>query len=87
MTSKLIGRWLMALVCAVWLSGCRPAAVNQPPPQTPATVQTAPDAGLPMVPLTKKGVIVPSDVKLQPGPKAAVPPGEVTPAVASPGAN
>lgn len=77
----------IALANAVWLWGCTPSAVNEPPPQTPAPVETALDAGLPAVPLTGKSVIVPSDVKLQPGPKAAVPPTEGPPAIASPGAN
>ncbi len=83
-----VGRRLIVLANAAWLWGCGPKAVSEPPPQTPAALETAADAGLPAVPLTAKGVIVPSDVKLQPGPHEAALPGEPTPAsTASPGAN
>jgi hypothetical protein len=87
MTRRSIERRVIALAGAVWLWGCSSTAVNEPPPQTPSAEETAADAGLPAVPLTGKGVVVPSDVKLQPGPKAAVPPSDPASPIASPGAN
>jgi hypothetical protein len=54
------------------LPGCASRTTTEAPPQTPAGTEAAsPDAGLPAVPLTGKGVIVPSDVKLEPSPKAS----------------
>jgi len=68
------GRYLIALAGLLWFGGCGPKAVNEPPPQTPAAVTPA-DAGLPAAPLARKGVIVPSDVKMQSAPLEAVPAG------------
>jgi hypothetical protein len=51
-----------------------PAAPAAPAdPAAPATEASSPDAGLPMVPLSRKGVVVPSDVKLQAVPATAGP--------------
>jgi hypothetical protein len=69
---------------------CAPRASTEPPPNLPASTAAASeqDGGLPAVPLRGKGVIVPSDVKLEPGPKAATPPSSgVTNATATPNAN
>lgn len=72
MTTKSISRALIvAAAAAVGLAACGPKAIGEPPPQTPAHVETSADAGLPAVPLTGRGVVVPSDVKLQPGPRPA----------------
>jgi hypothetical protein len=90
MTRRRIGRRLIMLANAAWLWGwgCAPKAVSEPPPQSPGALETAQDAGLPAVPLTANGVIVPSDVKLQPGPKeAALPSGGAPAATASPTSN
>jgi hypothetical protein len=80
-----VGRRLIAVANVAWLWGCAPKAVSEPPPQTPAALETAPDAGLPAVPLTAKGVVVPSDVKLEPAPReAALPSGSTPASTASP---
>ena len=51
------------------VGACGPKAGTQPPPQTPAAAEpSSPDAALPPVPLKGKGVVVPSDVKLEPEP-------------------
>jgi hypothetical protein len=68
------------------MGACAPKPVSEPPPQTVRQVQvpTAADAGPAPVPLTGRGVAVPSDVKLEPPPKR-----ETTrePPLASPTAN
>jgi hypothetical protein len=59
-----------------------------PPPQTPTAAEASPDGGLPAVPLQGKGVVVPSDVKLEPAPGAAASPTAVVPSsTATPTAN
>jgi hypothetical protein len=69
------------------LLACAPKANVDPPSRTP-TVESSSDAGLPMVPLTGKGVVVPSDVKLDPGPKdVARPAASATSATATPTGN
>ena len=84
---KSIRHWLISAVVAVMFSACAPQTTNAPPPQAPAAADV-PDGGFPNVPLTKKGVIVPSDVKLEPAPK---PEGQPAPgptsATATPNAN
>ena len=84
---KSIRHWLISAAAAVSLSACAPKVSSAPPPQAPA-VADSPDGGFPNVPLTKKGVIVPSDVKLEPAPKpeGQLGPG-VTNATATPSAN
>jgi len=72
-----IGRWLIFAAAVAVFPTCGPKPVRDSPPQTPVaaqpTVPSSPDAGLPAVPLTGKGVIVPSDVKLEPAPPTAGP--------------
>ena len=88
MTTNAIGRRLILVTGAVALSACGPKAIDGPQPQTPASIETSADAGLPAVPLTGKGVIVPSDVKLEPAPNPPAPPATGTPsATATPNAN
>jgi len=84
---KSIGQWLILAAIAVSFSACTPKATTAPPPQVPAAADSA-DGGFPNVPLTKKGVIVPSDVKLEPpaGPEGQPAPG-LTNATATPNAN
>jgi hypothetical protein len=67
-----------------FLAACGTRPIADPPPQTPSTAEgTSADAGLPPVPLTGKGVVVPSDVKLDPEPKpVAQPPGTPSASVA-----
>lgn len=84
---KSFWRLLPVLGGAVWLGACGPKAVGEPPPQTPGSVPTSADAGLPAVPLKSSGVIVPSDVKMETAPKQTTPQGPMTPATASPGGN
>jgi hypothetical protein len=73
-----IGRWLMNAAALVVFPACGPKAVRDAPPSPPVSVErrepSSPDAGLPAVPLSGKGVIVPSDVKLEPAPPSATPP-------------
>ena len=71
------------------LPACASRTMAEPPAQTPAGAEAAPaDAGLPAVPLTGKGVIVPSDVKLEPGPTTSAPrPPGVSNVTATPNAN
>ena len=57
--------------CAGLGGGCGPKPPKEAPPQTAGHVPIESDAALPPVPLTGKGVVVPSDVKLQPGPAEA----------------
>ena len=66
---KSIGRGLILLAGASWLAACGPKATGEPPPQNPGIVPTPLDAALPVVPLGDRGVIVPSDVKLETPPK------------------
>jgi hypothetical protein len=64
-----IGRRLIVAMGVLVLGACGPKATTNPPPQTPSNAEpTSPDAALPMVPLRGKGVVVPSDVKLEPAP-------------------
>ena len=66
-----MGRWLILGAAAAVLAACTPKVTRDPTARTPAQAEEAAgDAGFPMVPLEGKGVIVPSDVKLEPGPKA-----------------
>jgi len=74
MATTSIARWLLLLAGASGLGGCGPKVASEPPPQNVSSVPTESDGGLPAVPLTRKGVVVPSDVKLQPGPTEAPPP-------------
>jgi hypothetical protein len=88
MTMQSIGRRLILVTGALALCACGPRAINNPPPQTPASAETSADAGLPAVPLTGKGVIVPSDVKLQPASNPTTPPATATTSpTATPNAN
>jgi hypothetical protein len=67
-------RWLILsgfFVAFAGLGGCRPKVGQEPPPQSAGHVPTESDAGLPAVPLSRRSVVVPSDVKLQPGPAEA----------------
>jgi hypothetical protein len=73
MTKRLTGRRLIALAGVGWLWACSPKVASEPPPRTPAAAETPPDAGLPAQPLARKGVIVPSDVKLQTAPNETSP--------------
>ena len=76
MATTSIGRWLVLAPAVVLLAACAPKASTDPAPQRPTAPETsAADAGHPMVPLTGEGVIVPSDVKLEPAPKRAAQPG------------
>ncbi len=82
-----IRQWLISAAAAVSLSACTPKVTSDPPPQTPAAADS-PDGGFPNVPLTRKGVVVPSDVKLEPAPKPEGPPSTgVTSATATPNSN
>jgi len=82
-----IGRGLILLAGASWLAACGPKATGQPPPQHPGTVPTPLDAALPVVPPSDRGVIVPSDVKLETPPKPLTSPSAPPPGPASPPAN
>jgi hypothetical protein len=79
--------WQLLTVCgsAAYLAACGPKAIGEPPPQNPTSVPTSADAGPQAVPLTNKGVVVPSDVKLEAPPQQTTPPAGLTPATASPG--
>lgn len=79
---------VVALAFALF-PACAARAPSEPPPQMPAAAEAASaDAGLPMVPLNQKGVVVPSDVKLEPAQTAATQPTAVVPgATATPTAN
>ncbi|HXU03201.1 MAG TPA: hypothetical protein VN903_19680 [Polyangia bacterium] len=71
------------------LPSCASRTRADPPPATPASAETAStDAGLPAVPLTRKSIVVPSDVKLDPAPKEAAtqPPG-ISSVTATPNVN
>ena len=81
---KSIGRGLILLAGATWLGACGPKATGEPPPQNPGSVPTALDAALPVVPMGDRGVIVPSDVKLETPPKPLTSP-SAPPPPASPG--
>ena len=84
---KSIGRGLILLAGATWLTACGPKATGEPPPQNPGSVPTPLDAALPVVPLGGRGLIVPSDVKLETPPKPLTSPNAPPPAPASPGGN
>lgn len=63
---------LATLLALGFAPGCARKATAVPPPQVPTSAApSSADGGWPAVPLTGKGVITPSDVKLEPGPKAA----------------
>ena len=69
-------------------AACASKSIAEPPPQAPANAEAGPDAGLPMVPLTRKSVVVPSDVKLEPAAEPiARPTSGGTSATATPKAN
>jgi hypothetical protein len=85
MATTSIGRQLILAAGITVLAACASKTVTDPPPQTPAVEQTSPtDAALPPVPLTRKGIVVPSDVKLAPAPPSATPP---APAITNPAPN
>ena len=87
MAIKSISRWLVLAPAAMLLAACAPKASTDPAPQRPTSPETSSaDAGHPNVPLVGEGVIVPSDVKLDPGPKTAAQPspGATSPPVAPP---
>ena len=73
MRSRSSSRWLLAIAGAALLGACGPARVNEPPPQNPGSSQPSADGGLPVVPLTRRGVIVPSDVNMSPGASGTMP--------------
>ena len=83
---KSIGRGLILLAGATWLGACGPKAMGEPPPQNPGSVPTALDAALPVMPMGDRGVIVPSDVKLETPPKPLTSP-SAPPPPASPGSS
>ena len=89
MAIESIGRWLVLGPAVVLLAACGPKANTDPAPQRPTAPETSSvDAGHPMVPLTGEGVIVPSDVKLEPPPKHGAQPGTgVTSPAATPHVN
>ncbi|HEY7371016.1 MAG TPA: hypothetical protein VIF57_02485 [Polyangia bacterium] len=68
---------------------CATRSSAEPSAQTPGGAEaSSADAGLPNVPLTGKSVIVPSDVKLQPGPNPAAPtPASISTPAPTPGGN
>jgi hypothetical protein len=82
MTRASILRRLVLFVGAGWLCACSPAPGNEPPPRTVREVPTPADAAPPPVPLTGRGVIVPSDVKLEP--TQNLPPAMADPTLRSP---
>jgi len=87
MAMKSIGQWMISAAAAISFSACTPKATTAPPPQTPVAADSS-DGGFPNVPLTRKGVVVPSDVKLEPAPRPEGPPSTgVTSATATPNAN
>ena len=55
--------WLIVVMLWVgaFLPACRGAQSNAQPPQTPAAVSSAPDAGLPAPAPSRRGVMMPSD--------------------------
>jgi hypothetical protein len=62
-----IGRGVILAVGLTLLAACASKPMTDPAPQAQSSADpSAADAGLPVVPLTRKGVIVPSDVKLEP---------------------
>ena len=82
---KSIRRGLILIAGATWLGACGPKATGEPPPQNPGSIATSPDAALPAVPLGGRGVMVPSDVKLEAPPKPLVSPSAPTSEPARPG--
>ena len=82
---KPISQLLAVFGSAAWLTACGPKAIGEPPPQNASSVPTSADAGPPIVPLTGRGLVVPSDVKLETAPEPTTPPAGLTPATASPG--
>lgn len=67
--------FVLPTLLAVGIGGFAPACARRasadPPSHVPAGAASTPgDGGLPAVPLTRKGVITPSDVKLEPGPRS-----------------
>jgi hypothetical protein len=71
MATTSVVRALILLAGAQLAAGCGPRAVNEPPAQTIGTIPTPADAGLPASPSNRRGVIVPSDVQLEPPPREA----------------
>jgi hypothetical protein len=70
----------LVVAAVVMLPACASNTPSEPPPQTATAAEAPPtDGGLPAVPLQRKGVVVPSDVKLEPAPSAAGPPTAVVP--------
>jgi hypothetical protein len=84
-----IRRRLLLLVGAGCLWACTPTPMSEPPPRTATEVPTAADAGPPPVRLSGRGVIVPSDVKLEtpPGQPPATRDPTLTGSAAGPGTN
>lgn len=84
-----IGRSLILVTGAIAIAACGPKVTSSPPPQTPPAAEaTSPDAALPAVPLTGRGVVVPTDVKLEPPPRRDSDPAPgVTRATMTPNAN
>jgi hypothetical protein len=89
MTARSLRAGLVLFAGAACTSACGPTPSSEPPPRVAGAVPTAIDAGPPVVQPTGRGVIVPSDVKLEPPPNPS--PGTRDPAlagsVASPGSN
>ena len=82
---KSIGRGLILLAGTIWLAACGPKATGEPPPQNPGSMPTPLDAALPVEPLGRGGLIVPSDVKLETPPKPLTSPSAPPAPPASPG--
>jgi hypothetical protein len=78
----------MVIVFALF-AACASNKGSDPPPRSPAAAEaSSPDGGLPMMPLNRKGVVVPSDVRLQPAPTAVAPQtADLPSATATPRAN
>jgi hypothetical protein len=89
MAKKSISASLILAAASSVFSACAARSSAEPPAQTPSAAEpSSADAGLPNVPLTGKSVIVPSDVKLQPGPNPSAPtPASVSTPAAAPSGN
>ena len=79
----------LVVAAVVMLPACASNTSSEPPPQSATAAEAPPtDGGLPAVPLQRKGVVVPSDVKLESAPSAAALPTAVVPsATATPTGN
>ena len=84
MRMKSIGWGLILLAGVTWLGACGPKATGEAPPQNLGNVPTPLDAALPVTPPGDRGVIVPSDVKLETPPKPLTSP-SASPPPAHPG--